>query len=149
MCDLIAGFYLKMGDTGTKRRKWDVAAPAGVPAKSRAGVGNAGVTGINHPAYGGPAVDQLPTGISLSRATNNTSAPAAWFAPGSAASSVPKVVLGDARNKPLDDDAIRRIQQSALDVVAKLNQVGLPRLRQTAPSAVALRMLSLRVKNNF
>lgn len=109
-----------MGEPASKRRKWDVAAPQGLPVtNTRAGIGSAGVTGIGHPAYGGPPLDHLPTGTSLIPAGSQ---PAAAAVPVVTFAAAPAPVP-DAGNKPLDGDTIKRIQQSALDVVARLNQV--------------------------
>lgn len=37
---------------------------------------------------------------------------------------LPKIDVSDLKGKPLDDDAVKRLQQSAAAMVEKLNQVG-------------------------
>ena len=101
-------------DAAAKRRKWDV---VGGSSSSRAGIGNAGVTGFGHPAYGGPALDHLPQGTSLAGPQQPGSLPPGVSFVTPAPPAVP------ASNKPLDDDTVRRIQESAAAVVERLNQV--------------------------
>ena len=117
-----------MAQPEPKRRKWDVAAPGAGP---RAGIGSgaAGTTGINHPAYGGPPLDSTASlygapSVQAAAAAAAlpglvTFAPAPGVAPAAAAAPPPVV-----DNRPLDNATITKIQQSALDVVARLNQVG-------------------------
>lgn len=78
---------------------------------NRAGIGSAGVTGINHVVYGG-------TGA----------APGALQGSAAAAAQPPpprvEMPAGYAPGQPLDEEMKRRIQASAAAVVERMNQVG-------------------------
>lgn len=111
-----------MSDPAAKRRKWDVAAPQGISvSNTRAGIGSAGVTAIGHPAYGGSLPEHPGHGTALGQA------PLVAFAPAPPAQPVvplPKIDVNDIKGKPLDEDTVKRLQQSAAAIVEKMNQVG-------------------------
>jgi hypothetical protein len=95
--------------TERKRRKWDVAAPQGIPLDgSRAGIGAGTVA-----STGGTA------GLVTAQGVQSSLNVAAL-----ATSQVAKPLVNPPKpGQPLDPDTIARAQQGAAAIVAKLNQV--------------------------
>lgn len=95
-----------------KRRKWDVAAPQGIPLHgNRAGIGMSGTSIASASAAGGLITAQgLQTAPS---SVQQVPPPQAIPSPGAAAKPA----------QPIDRDTIARAQLGAAAIVAKLNQV--------------------------
>ena len=97
-----------------KRRKWDVAAPQGIPLRgNRAGIGSSTSSTPSAPAGGlitAQGVQSLPSPAQQAASPLTTSSPGAPAKPAG----------------PLDRDTIARAQMGAAAIVAKLNQVSLP-----------------------
>ena len=97
-----------------KRRKWDVAAPQGIPLRgSRAGIGSSSSSTPNAPAGGlitAQGMQSLPSLAQQAASPSTIPSPGAQTKPAA----------------PVDRDTIARAQMGAAAIVAKLNQVRLP-----------------------
>lgn len=109
-----------------KRRKWDVAAPQGIPLHgNRAGIGMSGSSGAGTSAGGVVMTAQGPQTIP----SPVQQAPSPQSVPSPAAAAQPA--------KPIDKDTIARAQLGAAAIVAKLNQVQPPIQMTDTPAAVS------------
>ena len=103
--------YNMEANTSKRRRKWDVAAPQGIPLHgNRAGIGSSG-SSASAPGAGGLITAQ---GIQVTPSpAQPVASPQTTASPGAAAKPA----------QPIDKDTIARAQLGAAAIVAKLNQV--------------------------
>ena len=120
-----------------KRRKWDVAAPQGIPLHgNRAGIGMSGSTNAAASAAGGLITAQ---GLQTAPApVQPVPSPQTIPSPGAAAKPA----------QPIDRDTIARAQMGAAAIVAKLNQVRAVRSNDQ-PAAVLQALLHVELICTF
>ena len=107
---------------GRKRRKWDVAAPEGIPIASVATAGRGGI--------GAPSVSHMAAGVITAQGPVPAAAPVnihaavpAQFRLGATSQAPAPAPFAAARpGAPLDEETRARARQGAAAIVAKINQ---------------------------
>jgi len=125
---------------GRKRRKWDVAAPEGVPITAAHAGGASARGGIGTPSaalLGAAGVITAQGPVPVQPAVNIHAAVPAQFRLGAAA-ALPTALAGLRPGAPMDEETRARARQGAAAIVAKINQARAPcagrALPQRAPS---------------
>jgi hypothetical protein len=126
---------------GRKRRKWDVAAPEGVPIPAAHTGGASARGGIGTPSaalLGAVGVITAQGPVPAQPAVNIHAAVPAQFRLGAAAAA-PTALAGVRPGMPMDEETRARARQGAAAIVAKINQAraACARSRFAAPFAAA------------
>jgi len=127
---------------GRKRRKWDVAAPEGVPITAAHAGGASARGGIGTPSaalLGAAGVITAQGPVLAQPAVNIHAAVPAQFRLGAAAAA-PTALAGLRPGAPMDEETRARARQGAAAIVAKINQARAP----CASCALVHRALPLR-----